>query len=161
MMKWCLVAAGIKDFNRPAEKLSISQNVALAATGLIWVRYSLVITPVNYSLAAVNGCVGLTGLTQMYRIFEQVPGRSGVKPDFPALTWWLFSFHSYRRKQGSSPIMSSVKETEQEVSKVGQNIKSEAKSLENEVKKRVWVYPACQDKFSLTHSIPWRHSIVI
>ena len=26
---------------------------ALAATGFIWVRYSLVITPVNYSLAAV------------------------------------------------------------------------------------------------------------
>ena len=27
MMKWCLVAAGLKDLNRPAEKLSVSQNV--------------------------------------------------------------------------------------------------------------------------------------
>ena len=73
-MKWCLVAAGLKDLTRPAEKLSVSQNVgacafrlcgdssasneaifvALAATGLIWVRYSFVITPVNYSLAAVR-----------------------------------------------------------------------------------------------------------
>jgi hypothetical protein len=70
-MKWCLVAAGLKDLGRPAEKLSINQNIgksshsapcsspfsspyaALAATGFIWVRYSLVITPINYSLAAV------------------------------------------------------------------------------------------------------------
>jgi hypothetical protein len=29
---------------------------ALAATGFIWVRYSLVIKPVNYSLAAVSIC---------------------------------------------------------------------------------------------------------
>jgi len=72
LMKWCLVAAGLKDLSRPADKLSISQNVgvwssptnqpsttengsaALAATGFIWVRYSLIITPVNYSLAGVS-----------------------------------------------------------------------------------------------------------
>lgn len=82
-MKWCLVGAGLKDLSRPAEKLSLSQNlgesdplrvdwatyaiiirffrnppsiasVALTATGFIWVRYSFVITPVNYSLAAVR-----------------------------------------------------------------------------------------------------------
>ncbi|KAF9647273.1 UPF0041-domain-containing protein [Thelephora ganbajun] len=68
MMKWCLVLAGIKDLNRPADKLSVSQNLALAATGFIWVRYSLVITPVNYSLAAVNFFVGATGLGQLARI---------------------------------------------------------------------------------------------
>ena len=37
--------------------LSVSASflgTALAATGFIWVRYSLVITPVNYSLAAVR-----------------------------------------------------------------------------------------------------------
>lgn len=27
MMKWCLVGAGLKDLQRPAEKLSLSQNV--------------------------------------------------------------------------------------------------------------------------------------
>ena len=37
LAKWGLVAAGLKDFSRPAEKLSVSQNVALAATGFIWV----------------------------------------------------------------------------------------------------------------------------
>ncbi|KAJ2913469.1 hypothetical protein MD484_g6949, partial [Candolleomyces efflorescens] len=68
LMKWCLVAAGVKDLTRPADKLSVSQNVALAATGFIWVRYSLVITPINYSLAAVNFFVGLSGLTQLGRI---------------------------------------------------------------------------------------------
>ncbi|KAI0070604.1 UPF0041-domain-containing protein [Panus rudis PR-1116 ss-1] len=69
MMKWCLVAAGLKDLSRPADKLSVSQNVALAATGFIWVRYSLVITPINYSLAAVNFFVGSTGLGQLGRIW--------------------------------------------------------------------------------------------
>jgi len=68
MMKWCLVLAGVKDMGRPADKLSVSQNLALAATGFIWVRYSLVITPVNYSLAAVNFFVGATGLGQLARI---------------------------------------------------------------------------------------------
>ncbi|KAJ7209570.1 UPF0041-domain-containing protein [Mycena pura] len=70
MMKWCLVGAGLKDMTRPAEKLSVSQNVALAATGFIWVRYSFVIIPVNYSLAAVNFFVGLSGLTQLGRIAQ-------------------------------------------------------------------------------------------
>jgi len=68
LMKWCLVAAGLKDMSRPADKLSVSQNLALAGTGFIWVRYSLVITPINYSLAAVNFFVGLSGLTQLGRI---------------------------------------------------------------------------------------------
>lgn len=83
-MKWCLVAAGLNDLTRPAEKLSVSQNIgtfkavpacckptdlrtmclphrgcpslrsALTATGFIWVRYSFVIIPVNVSLAAVR-----------------------------------------------------------------------------------------------------------
>jgi len=76
-MKWCLVAAGLKDINRPAEKLSVSQNVALAATGFIWVRYSLVIKPINYSLAAVNFFVGSTGLGQLARIANYQYGQKG------------------------------------------------------------------------------------
>jgi len=65
--KWGLVAAGVKDLGRPADQLSINQNIALTATGFIWVRYSFVIYPVNYSLAAVNFFVGSTGLVQLYR----------------------------------------------------------------------------------------------
>ncbi|KAH9955740.1 UPF0041-domain-containing protein [Russula dissimulans] len=61
-MKWCL-------------KFSVSQNVALAATGFIWVRYSFVIMPINYSLAAVSVLnffrfVGSTGLGQLTRVFQ-------------------------------------------------------------------------------------------
>lgn len=37
LAKWGLVAAGIKDLQRPADKLSLTQNMALAATGFIWV----------------------------------------------------------------------------------------------------------------------------
>ena len=68
MMKWALVAAGLRDLQRPVEKLSLAQNLALTGTGFIWVRYAMVITPVNYSLAAVNFCVGMTGLSQLARI---------------------------------------------------------------------------------------------
>jgi hypothetical protein len=39
LAKWALVIAGIKDLARPADKLSFSQNAALAATGFIWVSY--------------------------------------------------------------------------------------------------------------------------
>ncbi|WFD37668.1 Mitochondrial pyruvate carrier 2 [Malassezia japonica] len=68
MMKWGMVLAGIGDLSRPAEKLSVPQNAALAATGMIWVRYCFVITPVNYPLAAVNFFVGVNGLVQLGRI---------------------------------------------------------------------------------------------
>ncbi|KAH9935568.1 uncharacterized protein B0H18DRAFT_976294 [Fomitopsis serialis] len=85
VMKWCLVAAGVKDLSRPAEKLSVSQNVALTATGLIWVRYSFVITPVNYSLAAVNAFVGASGLGQLARIwYYEKTGKDPVLAKFGA-----------------------------------------------------------------------------
>ncbi|KAI0347598.1 UPF0041-domain-containing protein [Trametopsis cervina] len=78
MMKWCLVGAGLKDLARPADKLSVSQNLALTATGFIWVRYSFVITPVNLSLAAVNFFVGSTGLGQLARIWHF--NKTGLDP---------------------------------------------------------------------------------
>ena len=45
--QWALVIAGISDFNRPAEKLSLTQNCALMATGAIWTRWCLIIKPRN------------------------------------------------------------------------------------------------------------------
>lgn len=45
VFKWGLVVAGLSDLARPAESLSVSQCSALAATGIIWSRYSLVIIP--------------------------------------------------------------------------------------------------------------------
>ena len=67
--KWALVIAAIADMTRPAEKLSVTQSTALAATGFIWSRYSLVIIPKNWLLFAVNIFVGATGLIQMSRIY--------------------------------------------------------------------------------------------
>lgn len=45
--QWAIVIAGISDFARPAEKLSLTQNVALTATGLIWTRWCFIIKPRN------------------------------------------------------------------------------------------------------------------
>lgn len=72
--KWGLVLAGLKDLQRPADQLSIGQCGSLAATGLIWSRYSLVIIPKNYSLFAVNVFVALTQCTQLYRAFMHQQG---------------------------------------------------------------------------------------
>ncbi|XP_068757070.1 mitochondrial pyruvate carrier 2-like [Montipora capricornis] len=66
--KWGLVFAGIADLARPADKLSPSQSTALAATGLIWARYSMVIIPKNWLLFSVNIGLGLTGINQLCRI---------------------------------------------------------------------------------------------
>jgi len=70
LIKWGLVMAGIGDIQRPVEKLSLSQTSSLAATGLIWSRYSLVIIPKNYGLFSVNVFVFLTQLYQLIRIFK-------------------------------------------------------------------------------------------
>lgn len=68
IMKWGIVIAGISDFARPAEKLSLTQNVALTATGLIWTRWCLIIKPKNYLLAAVNFFLGIVAIVQVGRI---------------------------------------------------------------------------------------------
>jgi len=68
--KWCLVGAGLADYARPADKLSLTQSAALAATGTIWARYSLVIIPKNYNLFAVNIFLGITGYFQLFRIYN-------------------------------------------------------------------------------------------
>ncbi|KAK6057836.1 hypothetical protein COOONC_04607 [Cooperia oncophora] len=44
------------------------QNSALCATGAIWTRYCLVITPINYYLSSVNFFVMCSGLLQLCRI---------------------------------------------------------------------------------------------
>ncbi|KAH7637504.1 mitochondrial pyruvate carrier 2 [Dermatophagoides farinae] len=67
-IKWGLVIAGLSDLARPVENLSTGQTISLAATGLIWSRYSLVIIPKNWSLFSVNFFVALTQVTQMGRI---------------------------------------------------------------------------------------------
>ncbi|KAH8654615.1 hypothetical protein BGZ60DRAFT_386320 [Tricladium varicosporioides] len=68
VMKWALVLAGVADFARPVEKLSLTQNAALTATGLIWTRWCLIIKPRNILLASVNFCLGIVGVVQVSRI---------------------------------------------------------------------------------------------
>ncbi|KAL8938538.1 MAG: hypothetical protein Q9216_003842 [Gyalolechia sp. 2 TL-2023] len=68
VMKWALVLAGVSDFYRPAEKLSLTQNLALTATGAIWTRWCFIIKPRNILLAAVNFFLGCVGVVQVSRI---------------------------------------------------------------------------------------------
>lgn len=69
MMKWGLVIAGISDLQRPVEKLSPTQQVALFSTGAIWTRWCLIIKPKNYFLASVNFFLGTVAGVQLGRIF--------------------------------------------------------------------------------------------
>ena len=66
--QWGLVLAGAADFARPPEQLSISQNAALVATGLIWTRWCFVIKPRNLFLASVNFLLFCVGSTQVSRV---------------------------------------------------------------------------------------------
>ncbi|CAD5117245.1 DgyrCDS6040 [Dimorphilus gyrociliatus] len=68
--KWGLVIAGLADYARPAENLSLAQSVSLTATGCIWARYSLVIIPKNWSLFWVNTFLAITGFSQIGRIWN-------------------------------------------------------------------------------------------
>jgi hypothetical protein len=67
MMKWGLSIANLADYKRPVDKLSIPQQTALVITGVLWTRWSFVISPVNYNLAAVNAALALTGIYHMTR----------------------------------------------------------------------------------------------
>lgn len=44
----------------------------MTATGVIWSRYSMVITPKNWNLFAVNVFMAGTGIVQLYRKFSYV-----------------------------------------------------------------------------------------
>lgn len=64
-----LVIAGLSDLARPADQLSIAQSGSLAATGIIWSRYSLVIIPKNYGLFSVNLFVAFSSSAQLVRAY--------------------------------------------------------------------------------------------
>jgi len=62
--------ANIADLQRPVEKVSVPQQLAVTATGVIWSRYATQITPVNYNLLAVNAVMAVTGVWHLARIFS-------------------------------------------------------------------------------------------
>uniref|UniRef100_A0A7C8Z7Y8 Mitochondrial pyruvate carrier n=1 Tax=Opuntia streptacantha TaxID=393608 RepID=A0A7C8Z7Y8_OPUST len=65
--KWGISIANIADFSKPPEKLSYPQQIAVTCTGLVWSRYSTVITPKNWNLFSVNVAMAGTGLYQLSR----------------------------------------------------------------------------------------------
>merc|ERR1740129_1329012 len=56
--KWMLSVNNLMDYNRPTDNISLSMTSALTLTGVIFMRWSFVITPVNYSLFFVNLALG-------------------------------------------------------------------------------------------------------
>ncbi|AQK41039.1 Mitochondrial pyruvate carrier 4 [Zea mays] len=82
--KWGISIANIADFAKPPEKISYPQQVAVACTGIIWSRYSLVITPKNWNLFSVNVAMAGTGLYQLSRKIRQ-DYLSGEKDAAPQL----------------------------------------------------------------------------
>ena len=77
--KWAISLANIADMKRPAELISVPQQTAVAATGIIWSRYSFVITPVNYNLFSVNAFMAVTGCYQLYRKFTHNPSVQSIE----------------------------------------------------------------------------------
>lgn len=69
-MKWSLVIAGISDLNRPVEKVSGTQQIALMATGFIWTRWCMIIKPRNFLLASVNFFLGTVATAQLGRLYN-------------------------------------------------------------------------------------------
>ncbi|XP_026470372.1 mitochondrial pyruvate carrier 2-like [Ctenocephalides felis] len=78
LFKWGLVIAGLSDMSRPAHQISTFQSGSLALTGFVWARYSLVITPRNYSLFAVNMLVGITQGIQFSRAMSYHPPTNNI-----------------------------------------------------------------------------------
>ncbi|GIL46424.1 hypothetical protein Vafri_3424, partial [Volvox africanus] len=78
--KWGISLANIADINRPAEKISLPQQCAITATGIIWSRYSTQITPVNYNLLAVNAFMAVTGAYQLFRKISYDMAQPAVTP---------------------------------------------------------------------------------
>ncbi|CAN1144968.1 Mitochondrial pyruvate carrier 4 [Linum perenne] len=79
--KWGISIANIADFAKPPEKISYPQQIGMVSltisnlskqasvtcTGIIWSRYSTVITPKNWNLFSVNVAMAATGMYQLSR----------------------------------------------------------------------------------------------
>lgn len=74
--KWFITFSNLKDLERPAENVSPYQQIAIFATGVIWMRYSTQINPVNYNLLIVNFFMAASAGYMLYRKM-QVPAEKG------------------------------------------------------------------------------------
>ncbi|KAK1296992.1 hypothetical protein QJS10_CPB15g01503 [Acorus calamus] len=65
--KWGINIANILDFSKPPETISYPQQTVIAGTGIIWARYSSVITPKNWNLLSVSVAMAATSSYQLLR----------------------------------------------------------------------------------------------
>lgn len=79
LFKWSLSVNNILELDRDIEQISMGQQSALALTGLIWSKFSLGITPKNWSLFLVNFVLALTSLWHVGRkIRHEMQGGNAV-----------------------------------------------------------------------------------
>ncbi|PFH35535.1 WD-40 repeat protein [Besnoitia besnoiti] len=82
-LKWGICIANLVDMKKQKiENTSVPQQTAVALSGIIWSRYSTVITPKNWNLFSVNMAMAITGSIQLYRVFmhhlnEEEAARNG------------------------------------------------------------------------------------
>ncbi|KAK4439757.1 GrpE protein2, mitochondrial [Sesamum alatum] len=69
--KWGITIANVADFSKPPETLSYPQQLAVAVSGLIWARYSTIVTPKNWNLFGVSVGMSATGIYQLGRKTRQ------------------------------------------------------------------------------------------
>mmetsp|Transcript_30749 Transcript_30749/g.60441 ORF Transcript_30749/g.60441 Transcript_30749/m.60441 type:complete len:243 (-) Transcript_30749:348-1076(-) len=77
--KYALSINNILDYQKPVEKISTSLTSAMALTGCLFMRWSFVITPVNYSLFLVNALLATTSAYHLGRKY-QAYGSSAFMP---------------------------------------------------------------------------------
>jgi len=77
--KYALSINNILDYQKPVDKISTSLTSAMALTGCLFMRWSFVITPVNYSLFLVNALLATTSFYHLGRKY-QAYGSSAFMP---------------------------------------------------------------------------------
>lgn len=78
--KWTIVLAGLSDlYYRPPHQVSPRQQTVLLITGIIWTRWSTIIVPRNWNLAAVNSFMAAVAGVQLFRIWNESKGGEGIE----------------------------------------------------------------------------------
>lgn len=79
--KWGISIANLSDLSRDPDQVSTPMQCAVTATGVIWSKYSLDITPKNYNLLAVNAFMACTGVIQLYRKYQHAQKKVEASED--------------------------------------------------------------------------------
>lgn len=69
--KWGIGLSNLGDLQRDPDQVSLPMQLAVTATGVVWSKYSLDITPKNYNLLVVNAFMACTGFIQLYRKYAR------------------------------------------------------------------------------------------